>query len=117
MRSVRDGPLNRARNHRRCRNDAWREDTSYHQAPDSRRDADPAAGDLAAGNSSRAVCTVAVLVCKITAAGLEITVFKQPSIRDNTMLIDHLLELAKIVPHPDLVGVRVAEQLVDDVLH
>ena len=51
-----------------------------------------------------------------TAAGTEITVFKQPSIRDNAMLIDHLLELAKIVPHPDLAGVRVAEQLVDDVL-
>jgi hypothetical protein len=44
------------------------------------------------------------------------TVFKQPSIRDNTMLIDHLLELAKIVPHPDMTGVRVAEQLLDDVL-
>jgi hypothetical protein len=32
------------------------------------------------------------------------------------MLIDHLLELVSIVPHPDMGGVRVAEQLVDDVL-
>ena len=51
-----------------------------------------------------------------TPAGTEMTVFKQPSIRDNTMLIDHLLELVKIVPHPDMTGVRVAEQLLDDVL-
>ncbi|MGH8564665.1 MAG: S8 family serine peptidase [Gammaproteobacteria bacterium] len=51
-----------------------------------------------------------------TSSGIEMTVFKQPSIRDNTMLIDHLLELVKVVPHPDMTGVRVAEQLLDDVL-
>jgi hypothetical protein len=49
-------------------------------------------------------------------AGAETTVLKQPSIRDNTMLIDHLLALVKIVPHPDMTAVRVAEQLLDDVL-
>ena len=51
-----------------------------------------------------------------TAAGLEMTVLKQPCIREDIMLIDHLLELVSIVPHPDMTGVRVAEQLVDDVL-
>lgn len=51
-----------------------------------------------------------------TASGLEMTVLKQPCIKDNIMLIDHLLELVDIVPHPDMSGVRVAEHLVDDVL-
>ncbi|MXO90847.1 S8 family peptidase [Pontixanthobacter aquaemixtae] len=51
-----------------------------------------------------------------TDAGLEMTVLKQPCIRENIMLIDHLLELPNIVPHPDIAGVRVSEQLLDDVL-
>ena len=49
-------------------------------------------------------------------AGLEMTVLKQPCIRSNIMLVDHLLELVDIDPHPDIDGVRVAEHLVDDVL-
>jgi len=51
-----------------------------------------------------------------TATGLEMTVLKQPCIKDNIMLIDHLLELVDIDPHPDIAGVRVAEHMVDDVL-
>ena len=51
-----------------------------------------------------------------TSAGLEMTVLKQPCIKENIMLIDHLLDLASIVPHPEIAGVRVAEHLVDDVL-
>jgi len=52
----------------------------------------------------------------ITDAGLEMTVLKQPCIRDNTMLIDHLLELTEINPHPDIDGVRASEQMLGDVL-
>lgn len=51
-----------------------------------------------------------------TASGLEMTVFKQPCIREQIMLIDHLLELVSVIPHPDIAGVRVAEHLLDDVL-
>ena len=49
--------------------------------------------------------------------GLEMTVFKQRCLRDNTMLIDHLLALSNIVPHPEIPGMQVSEQILDDVLN
>lgn len=49
--------------------------------------------------------------------GLEMTVFKQRCLRENTMLIDHLLELANMVPHPEIPGAQPSEQIIDDVLN
>ena len=51
-----------------------------------------------------------------TPAGLEMTILKQPDLKKGGLLVDHLLELLKITPHPDILGVQVMEQLVDDVL-
>lgn len=52
-----------------------------------------------------------------TSSAGEMTVLKQPCIRNNIKMIDHLLEMVTIVPHPDMGSVRVAEQMIDDVLH
>ena len=50
------------------------------------------------------------------AANLEMSIFKQPDLKDGTLLIDHLLGLLEIDPHPDLAGITATEQLVDDAL-
>jgi hypothetical protein len=49
-------------------------------------------------------------------ADVEITVLKQQDLKDKNLLVDHLLQMRVIVPHPDLQGVTVGEQLVDDVI-
>jgi hypothetical protein len=49
-------------------------------------------------------------------ADVEITILKQPDLKDKNLLVDHLLQMRVIVPHPDLQGVTVGEQLVDDVI-
>jgi hypothetical protein len=51
-----------------------------------------------------------------TAAGLEMTILKQPDLNGGALLVDHLLELLNITTHPDILGIRVQEELVDDVL-
>ena len=51
-----------------------------------------------------------------TPAGLEMTVLKQPDLKDGHILLDHLLNLVTITQHPDMLGVTVPEQLVDDVI-
>ncbi len=51
-----------------------------------------------------------------TSAGLEMTVLKQPDLKGGNLLIDHLLELMSIAPHPDMLGIRIQEELVADVI-
>lgn len=50
------------------------------------------------------------------AANLEMSILKQPDLKDHELLVDHLLALLEIDPHPDIVGVTATEQLVDDAL-
>lgn len=50
------------------------------------------------------------------AAGLEMPVLKQPALRGDGLLIDELLGLMTIDPHPDIGGITASEQLVDDAL-
>lgn len=50
------------------------------------------------------------------AANLEMSILKQPDLKDHELLVDHLLALLQIDPHPDIAGVTAAEQLVDDAL-
>ncbi len=50
------------------------------------------------------------------AANLEMSILKQPDLKDRELLVDHLLALLQIDPHPDIAGVTATEQLVDDAL-
>ena len=50
------------------------------------------------------------------ASNVEMTILKQADLRDRVLLVDHLLQMRVLVPHPDLPGVTVREQLVDDVI-
>lgn len=51
-----------------------------------------------------------------TQFGLEMTVFKQSDLRNEGMLVDHLLAMTGMNPHPDMTGILTSEQLIDDVL-
>lgn len=48
--------------------------------------------------------------------GLEMTVFKQKDLRNEGMLVDHLLTMTRMETHPDMSGILTNEQLIDDVL-
>lgn len=51
-----------------------------------------------------------------TAAGLEMTVLKQPCLVDRRMMVDHLLDLRGLWPHSDIGSARGSEQVVEDIL-
>lgn len=51
-----------------------------------------------------------------TQFGLENTVFKQTDLRNEGMLIDHLLAMTGMDFHSDMTGVLVGEQVIDDIL-